>query len=152
LRINSLELESELNLLNPQRVNLDLANQAEPTVKRYIEQRFRIATASHPKCRHHWVGMELERLDLWIYFELEPAGAETPEKAVLLDDLQIYNAVLMHRNPEQINLVNFTHGRTIRSSHHSNEAPKASPVRTAVDSSSAGNGVHQPVQILPGAR
>lgn len=129
LRMNSFELEAELSELNSLPFSLERTEQAEAIVRKYIAQRFRIATDSHSKCQFHWVGMELERLDLWAYFELQPRTEveSAAASAVTLRNLRIYNALLMTVHPEQINLVNVIDGTSVRSSHHSGETPEASP-------------------------
>ncbi len=131
LRMNSFELEAELSGLNSVPFSIERTEQAEAIVRKYVEQRFRIATDSHSKCQFHWVGMELERLDLWAYFELQPrTEVESAASAVTFQNLRIYNALLMTVHPEQINLVNVIDGDSVRSSHHSAEAPEASPEQT----------------------
>lgn len=81
LRVNSLMLERALTAATGTSVNLERTANAETLVRDYVAERFRVTDAAERSGRINWVGMELEKLDLWTYFELElrpPDDGDSP--------------------------------------------------------------------------
>jgi Domain of unknown function (DUF6702) len=147
MRVNSLELERALAAVHGVPVNLDNAEHAEPLVRNYVSERFSIRTADHDN-RVTWVGMEIEKLDVWVYFEMSVGSDGRPSRPPRNDvairpaetvastpkhrrtncpsSVVIRNSVLTELNPLQVNFVNVTVANVTTSAHLTNETPAAS--------------------------
>lgn len=78
LQLPGFVIDEELSLIHRRRINVETADDAEKLVEEYVRSRFKVTTDSLPDCRLHWVGMEVELRDVWVYFEVEPVcKAET---------------------------------------------------------------------------
>ena len=107
LRFSGVELEQELSLLESRPVNLEATPDAEQILRRYVTSRMAISTGSHSACQMHWAGMEVEVKDVWTYFELQPVADKNQkhQPKVDLETLTVRNSLMMHSQPQQINLV-----------------------------------------------
>ncbi|MBL8813087.1 MAG: hypothetical protein JNM43_23165, partial [Planctomycetaceae bacterium] len=72
LQLPGFVIDEELSLIHRKRINVETAENAEKLVEDYVRSRFRVTTESLQDCRLHWVGMEVEVRDVWVYFEVEP--------------------------------------------------------------------------------
>ncbi len=87
LQLPGFVIDEELSLIHRRRINVETADDAEKMVEEYVRSRFKVTTDSLPDCRLHWVGMEVELRDVWVYFEVEPVcKAETAKTAVAEPD------------------------------------------------------------------
>ncbi|MEZ6043805.1 MAG: DUF6702 family protein [Planctomycetaceae bacterium] len=136
LKLNGAEFEQELSQLHNRRINIETSEGAEEIVRSYVQQRFCMATASHPHCRMHWAGMEVAIRDVWLYFEVEPAVSQVVDTSVTkpdpqddlpatsettspvsLSEIKITNSLLTTSRPEQVNLVTVLVDRKRHSTH-----------------------------------
>ena len=72
LQLPGFVIDEELSLIHQQRINVETAKNAEKLVEDYVRSRFQVTTDSLKGCRLHWLGMEVEVRDVWVYFEVEP--------------------------------------------------------------------------------
>ena len=145
LRFSGVELEHELSLLESRPINLESTPDAEQILRRYVSSRMAITTASDSACRMHWAGMEVEVNDVWAYFELQPVPDkdQKPHQIVDLDLLTVRNSLMMHSQPEQINLVTLLIDNKKHSMHFTAKMSEVS-----VTSSQFGNSPDQQ-HVLP---
>lgn len=82
LQLPGFIIDEELSLIHRRRINVETAADAEKLVEEYVRDRFKVTTDSLGESRLHWVGMEVELRDVWVYFEMEPVrkadAAKTP--------------------------------------------------------------------------
>ncbi|APZ92182.1 DUF6702 family protein [Fuerstiella marisgermanici] len=74
MRLRIADLEDALSAIEKRRVNVETDPDRERFVKAYLQKHFSIGHRKDEKCLLHWVGMELELHDAWVYFEAEVAG------------------------------------------------------------------------------
>ena len=79
LKLNGLELEHELSALENRSINVETTPNAEEIVCKYVTGRLSITTGTHTGCRLHWVGMDVEIKDVWLYFELQPVISDASD-------------------------------------------------------------------------
>lgn len=80
MRLRIADLEDALSAIQKRRVNVETDPNRERFVKAYLQKHFSIGDRKDEKCLLHWVGMELELHDAWVYFEAEVAG-KPPQSA-----------------------------------------------------------------------
>lgn len=73
MRLSIADLEDALSAIQNRRVSVESDPARERLVKAYLTKHFSIGHKSDDECVLHWVGMELELHDAWIYFEVELA-------------------------------------------------------------------------------
>jgi hypothetical protein len=81
LQLPGFVIDEELSLIHRRRINVETAADAEKLVEEYVRSRFKVTTDSLQECRLHWVGMEVELRDVWVYFEVEPVRKSDVKKA-----------------------------------------------------------------------
>lgn len=81
LQLPGFVIDEELSLIHGKRINVETAKNAEKLVEDYVRSRFKVTTDSLQECRLHWVGMEVELRDVWVYFEVEPILKSETAKA-----------------------------------------------------------------------
>ena len=77
MRLRIADLEDALSLQEGTRVNLETNDSAGDFVRSYLAKRAAFRFSQDTTCRLHWVGMELELHDVWLYFEAESVGSST---------------------------------------------------------------------------
>ncbi|MFN9717971.1 MAG: DUF6702 family protein [Planctomycetota bacterium] len=71
LQLPGMQIDEELSRIHKRRINTETTADAETILENYITNRFKITDKLHDRCRIHWVGMEVELRDVWVYFEVE---------------------------------------------------------------------------------
>ncbi len=74
MRLRIADLEDALSAIQKRRVNVETDPDRERFVKAYLQKHFSIGRRKGETCLLHWVGMELELHDAWVYFEAEVPG------------------------------------------------------------------------------
>ncbi len=72
LQLPGFVIDEELSRIHGKRINVETAENAEKLVEDYVRSRFRVTTDRLQECQLHWVGMEVEVRDVWVYFEAQP--------------------------------------------------------------------------------
>ena len=141
MRLRIADLEDALSAAENKRVGIESHPQIQQLVQAYLRKHFSVSFEGDTECVFHWVGMETELHDVWVYFEAESrAGrsdsgsrstkqqpARRPESkaarrwdelfvrsksdAPQLRPVVIRNIVLFQIQPEQINTVSVKCGR-----------------------------------------
>ena len=135
LKLHADDLESELERLNNVEVDLESA-QLTDLATAYLDRHFFLlplasvpAGAAEPKhesltpgarSKVHFVGSELEKTWIWLYFELELEDLLSAEKG---QDLAFVNSVLLGLVADQINTVSIRTGQ----SRHALKMTRKSP-------------------------
>ena len=81
LRMRLADLDDAISLRHKQRVSLERSPQAEDLLREYLADTFSITFSGDDACRLHWVGVEHELHDVWVYFEAESLGSKEREPA-----------------------------------------------------------------------
>lgn len=133
MRLRISDFEDALSLQQKTRVSLESTRDPGKFVRSYLQQHFSITSGNSQSCRLHWVGMELELHDAWIYFEADAAkpvsrqtahtpdtdqqgitsvttwgelfGGTVPGESCQSPAVHIRNSVISDVQPEQTNLV-----------------------------------------------
>lgn len=72
LQLPGFVIDEELSRIHRKRINVETAENAEKLVEDYVRSRFRVTTDRLQECQLHWVGMEVDVRDVWVYFEAQP--------------------------------------------------------------------------------
>lgn len=75
MRLRIPDLEDAISRMRGSRFRIESSPNAEKLLQQYLQQHVSIGFDGHATSRLHWVGMELEIHDLWIYFEAESVPA-----------------------------------------------------------------------------
>jgi hypothetical protein len=98
LQVSPLDLQRALSLHLDRRVDLDREPELERFVVGYLRKVFTVFDAEGREAPVHWVGMQLDLRDAWLYFEVElPAGIE---------GAVISNRTFFELEERQVNTVN----------------------------------------------
>ncbi|MEQ9407256.1 MAG: hypothetical protein RIK87_05995 [Fuerstiella sp.] len=68
------DLEDALSLQQGARINIVSHPQSKTLIRTYLQQHVAVTFEGDDECVLHWVGMELDLHDVWIYFEAESKG------------------------------------------------------------------------------
>ncbi len=82
MRLRIADTEDALSAAAGRRVSLESDDEAVRLLQEYLKQHFSVTRTSGQQCLLHWVGMELELHDAWVYFEAEPRSDELRKPAV----------------------------------------------------------------------
>ena len=71
MRLHIADLEDAISFMKNERFRLEGNPSAAKELSKYVSEHFTIQTQAVETSRLHWVGMELELHEAWIYFEVE---------------------------------------------------------------------------------
>ncbi len=101
LKLNAYDLERALKAFYKRPRDLEKEEKNSLELFRYLEKRISFQTSAQKKLPLKWVGHELEKGTIWLYFVVV-----LPKQS--LKEIQIQNQVLFELESEQIHLWNFT--------------------------------------------
>lgn len=76
MRLHIADLEDAISVRQNKRFRLEGNKTAAKELSAYVADNFAIQTQAAEKCQLHWVGMELELHEAWVYFEIEMHSAK----------------------------------------------------------------------------
>lgn len=128
LRVPLAELEDGVANKLKRRVSLEHAADREKFITEYLQDHISITRGADRTSRIHWVGMEFDLHDAWLYFEVEsitstkPTAKDkvTPSTATVT----LRNTMLHELHPKQLNLMNLRMGRGVTSVNLTADTPK----------------------------
>lgn len=71
MRLHIVDLEDSISVVTGKKFRLEGNKLAPELLTTYLSKRFAIRSEEQQTTKLHWVGMELELHDVWVYFELE---------------------------------------------------------------------------------
>ncbi len=134
LRVPLAELEDAVANRLKRRVSLEHSKEREKHIIEYLRDHVSITRAADRASRIHWVGMELELHDAWLYFEIESVAGElgepaTTTAAVPADQITIRNTMLQELHPKQLNLMNLRTASGVQSVTLTADNPKQAVIQ-----------------------
>ncbi len=97
------DIEAHFRAATNKPFDLDKIKNRDQLLADYIDERFTIADANRKVGRLNWVGHELEKRKVWVYFEIK---IDSPH------NYTIENRVLLDQHPQQVNLMQVRIGKS----------------------------------------
>lgn len=77
MRLHIADIEDAISVQNNERFRIEGNDSASVDLRKFVADRFSIQAQSAQQHRLHWVGVELELHEAWLYFEVELKAATT---------------------------------------------------------------------------
>lgn len=116
LRVKPEDLERALSAMTNRKISLEKEAKVDALILRYLKGALKFSTGKKKAGDISFVGKELSRKALWLYFEVPLKGQ--------LEGVKIENRVFFKVLPDQLNTMNFKQGKKRCSLSFSRKFPK----------------------------
>lgn len=103
IRVKPEDLERALSALTKRKISLEKEAKVDALILNYLRGAIRFIGANKKPAKMSFVGKELSRKALWIYFEVDLGGQ--------LEGVKVENRVFFKVLPDQLNTMNFKQGK-----------------------------------------
>ncbi|BBM83236.1 DUF6702 family protein [Candidatus Uabimicrobium amorphum] len=105
LRVDSFELESVLSKIYGKKIDLEKTKDVDKILHLYLQKRFLVKTPQRKPCSIVWIGKEISRGQLWLYFEVP---VKEPLEGLIISNSVLFEAATFEANSSHtpVNIMN----------------------------------------------
>lgn len=103
LKLKPEDLERALSAMEQRKIGLEKEPKVDALILKYLKKSLRVTRGKEKAAAISWVGKQLTRKSLWLYFEVDVKGQ--------LDGAKVEHKLLFEVLPDQMNTINFKQGK-----------------------------------------
>ncbi|MCH2211419.1 MAG: hypothetical protein MK110_08960 [Fuerstiella sp.] len=135
MKLDAAGLEDSLSVQTGKRFRLDMSEDIDKKLEKWMSKHFQITDRDSTRVgRVRWIGRELQRQTVWLYFEYLPARGGTLTRpadiaendgigGIDMSQLRLQNWCVLNVRPESVHYVILRDGKNVRYGHCSLDQP-----------------------------